>query len=664
MLSLFDGGSIPHIPGPLSARSDDQPEVSYTDLAMAALDALRSEGGPFMGLAADGAGLLDIAMCNSAVNRAVTLWATVFSTRPWHLIERKTGKEVHSHPVAEMFKHGANPEETWVEFLEQFIANYVTWGRTYGEAIRTKRGEIAAVYSIPAARAELERSAAGRLVLVAKNPDGTFTTVPCTNPDGSERILRLSMPRDKGLEAQAPIVRAARALLLAKALEDEQIAFYKNGARPNLVFNIDPAKNTKEDREKLKASLRKTHVGVANSARAMILPPGVEVTPLEATYSDAQYTETRVSQLRELARFFNTPSAKLGDISKDSKGTSEQQNLDWYQDSGGPFFEKLERRAEWTLLTHDEREKFRLDINVAEFLRGSVADQTKRVVSFVGGRIMTPNEARKEFQLPPIEGGDELISASPGLDQLPGSQQDQLTQGEDNPTDRNVRSLTPGQNRSLDRRRDAAKAARTLLEEAVAKVVKAERRQVMKDARSILKTRQQANLISRLNELYGEDGEMRSLIERQTSTPFTVLFEATLDAVADEVKGFDRSNEKTRQIIADWIKIYVRDYANASLRELLSVVGADPEGIEERLEGVFDQWEASRPGKEAGQESQKGINVFSKALYILAGVATLRWVTSGPCDYCSPLEGRTFPADSDHAHPPIHQGCKCMVTQA
>lgn len=106
--------------------------------------------------------------------------------------------------------------------------------------------------------------------------------------------------------------------------------------------------------------------------------------------------------------------------------------------------------------------------------------------------------------------------------------------------------------------------------------------------------------------------------------------------------------------------------------------------IDERL----DEWEEKRGGKLAHSESVRSGGAIAKAIYGAIGITAIRWSTAGKnCPLCDELEGKTvginsyfldkgasindpregaerFTTDHSIGHPPLHQGCDCVITSA
>src|SRR5690606_15191421 len=101
--------------------------------------------------------------------------------------------------------------------------------------------------------------------------------------------------------------------------------------------------------------------------------------------------------------------------------------------------------------------------------------------------------------------------------------------------------------------------------------------------------------------------------------------------------------------------------------------------IEEELE----EWD-ERVDRIAEDEAHRSANAVARMAYLLLGFLSLRWVVTGsePCDYCQAMDGRTvsgdeaflaagasfapgglapFSSQSTIRHPPLHNGCQCVI---
>lgn len=605
------------------------------------------------------------ALCNSTFHRCVSLKAGIISTLPFRVVERSTKREASEHPVHQLLQQ-PNSEQTGVEFLQMMLTNFFTHGNCYAEKVISS-GRVVELLPMAACNTSVNRIA-GEKVYQYNSGAGSWTL-----PARWVLHVRAFGDGDKGL---SPAWAAEQAILLASVQHEMILNLSENGGVPKVIINLPPEKLL-ERLENLDPSFLKSD---ANSIQAQIessrtrlglyLPAGYEGTPLNANFNDLQVQQTRDFAVAEIARIMGVPMSKLSVVSKTDNGkTAEQDNLGFYQDELRPVIVNLEKRMEADLFSDSDRLKYQIKANVAAILRADLATQTEAFVKQWQTGRLTTNEWRAYDDLPPL---DDPRADTPNwpvnmtTDNVSGAAQPT------NPADggvpaRSTRAALPEKfQRSLDDRLKATRTAKPLFEEAVGRIVRKEKATIGKIAKAALAGRAGAGDIeAALGRLYASSGELRQFIEKNIDKPVQFLFEAIRAAMEGELgKTFD--DVELRKIVKRYIDIWARDYAHSSefqIRDLIQS-GANEADVLAAIEQRLNDWEETRPGKEASDESNRGRNVFAKALYTLAGVSALRWVTSGsPCPLCDPLEGRTFSPQSI-PQCPLHQGCECSYTSA
>jgi len=74
-----------------------------------------------------------------------------------------------------------------------------------------------------------------------------------------------------------------------------------------------------------------------------------------------------------------------------------------------PLLEKVEASMMVHLLTDADRQQMEVEFDFNALLRSDVKTMFEAYKSSVNGSLMTPNEARRELHLQPVEGGDKLF---------------------------------------------------------------------------------------------------------------------------------------------------------------------------------------------------------------------------------------------------------------
>jgi HK97 family phage portal protein len=608
------------------------------------------------------------ALQNSSVYSCVKLLVESISSLPVRLVDRATKKEVTNHPVS-LLLDTPNEEQDWTEFVEMFTANLLCHGLGVAEKI-VERGHVAQLLPMSAIRTTVERKNGN--VVYEYSAANRVITLP------AELVLSTRLfGHGDDLTGISPLWAAERAIVLAMRQEQMLLDTAADGGVPPLMIQIPPEKlldrlendgvSVEQDDKSIQAQIEN-----ARTKLALYLPHGYSGTPINSNYQQLQVQESREFAVAEIARIFRVPLFKLGVLSKgDSASGSEQQQLSFYQDTLRPILVRLEKRFEHDLLSAADRGKYQIKFNVRAALRGDIATQTDQYTKLWQIGSITTNEIRELEDRPPFD------SPEADLPHYPVNMSTDNIGGADQPTNPNqggvpsraalrAAAIPPNavQRRSLDARLTAARMAKPMFRAAVEKILRKERSTVLKDAKTILGTRSADNLTDRLKQLYG--GELRDFVQDTISQPILVLFEQIRSAMEAELDtGFDPG--AMQKMIRDYIRIFVRDYTNDSLYRLLDDIdeGGD---ILAALESRFDGWQngtpdaASRIDRESDDEPNTLRNVAAKGLYVLAGISSLRWITSGnPCPICDPLDGKTFSAASA-PQCPLHAGCECSLT--
>lgn len=183
---------------------------------------------------------------------------------------------------------------------------------------------------------------------------------------------------------------------------------FSNAATGKMVLEHPATMDDDAQRRFLKA-YQERFAGLTNAHKAIILEQGMTAKPIAFNAKDAQLLELRELHVREIANFVGVPPHKLGDTTRTSHASLEQENQAMLDDLD-PHMVDAEQELWAKILTEDEKDR---DDRVVEFLRQALirVDLKTRTESYakaVGGPYMTANEARRRESMPDIEGGDVL----------------------------------------------------------------------------------------------------------------------------------------------------------------------------------------------------------------------------------------------------------------
>lgn len=143
------------------------------------------------------------------------------------------------------------------------------------------------------------------------------------------------------------------------------------------------------------------------------VPGDVKYTPMNMSSADMQFLDSRKFTVREIARFFNIPAAKLMDDSNTVYGTAEAANLAFYTEALQPVIRDIESEFRAKLLGEDRYRNYKFCFDIS----GLFALDRKSQAEWNKSRIETGqasvNDLRREMDTPPVKDGDTvLVSAN------------------------------------------------------------------------------------------------------------------------------------------------------------------------------------------------------------------------------------------------------------
>lgn len=161
----------------------------------------------------------------------------------------------------------------------------------------------------------------------------------------------------------------------------------------------------KDDAKKIKQSANETMTGPENAGSIAVFQAGMQFDQVRLSLADLQFLESRTFGIDEIGRWFGVPPHLLGLTEKATswgQGIAEQnRGLARYTLSGWTT------RVEQRLTRLQDPGRFN-EFDYSQFVKPSPEDEIRLLLEQVNGGLITPNEARRVRNMPPIEGGDIL----------------------------------------------------------------------------------------------------------------------------------------------------------------------------------------------------------------------------------------------------------------
>lgn len=147
-----------------------------------------------------------------------------------------------------------------------------------------------------------------------------------------------------------------------------------------------------------------------NRGKIPLLEDGMEIKTYQFNAKEAQYAETKQLSREDVAAAYHVNPSLIWHTTTQTYASAKDNARALYADCLGPTLQMLQQRINSFLLPMLGADPGTyVEFDLTEKLKGSFEERTSILQSAVGGPWMTRNEARADSNLPPVEGGDELI---------------------------------------------------------------------------------------------------------------------------------------------------------------------------------------------------------------------------------------------------------------
>ncbi len=606
------------------------------------------------------------------------------------------GKErAPEHPLYRLLHDLPNPEMTSIELRETMMGHLNTWGNAYADIELNRAGQVRALWPLPPNKVKPLRMN-GELVYKVRLPkmdeQGNFERML-----SKDRVLHIHGLGFDGIQGYSPVQLARQSIGLAIAAEQFGSTFYSNGARPGGVLK-HPGRLGDEAYKRLKESWEKRHKGIDKANRVAILEEGLDYQEIGIPPEDAQFLQTRKFQIQEIARWFRVPPHMLADLDRATFSNIEHLGLEFVIYTLTPWLVRWEQAIYRDLLTEGERDSVFVEHLVDGLLRGDIK---ARYEAYSIGRQngwLSADDIRRMENMNPLPGDQGDMYLVP-LNMIPAEQAGMDFSGmesapisEDRRQQRAQRSGGDAEAASYEKRAVRAALLRHRLQGAwfgtyqdvAERVLRREVQDVGDAARKHLKRGDYGSFSVWMEEFYREH---IAFMVRNFDPLAQSYGELIAGAVADEIGQELWDTDEARA----WVQSYLDAFAarhsqisEARLRKAAREALDSGESELEAVEGELDTWEEKRATETARWESVRFNNALAVGLYLIARRTKIIWRAMGDnCPYCSSLNGqvigireyfvdagefqpegaeRPLTISRSYHHPPIHDGCDCLVT--
>jgi HK97 family phage portal protein len=300
-----------------------------------------------------------------------------------------------------------NHFQTRIKFFEQWITSKLVYGNTYVLKERDQRGVVVAMTVLDPQRVTPLVAPNGEVYYELRRDDlaGVYNQENIIVP-ASEVIHDLMVALYHPLCGVSPIYACGMAALQGLKIQGSSLDFFTNGANPGGVLTA-PGAIADDTAQRLKEHWESNYSG-QNAGKVAVLGDGLKYEAMSVNAVDSQLIEQLKWSAETVCSCFHVPPYMVGVGPAPTLNNIEALNQQYYSQCLQSLIEQLELCLDEGLgldSTKDGR-TYGTEFDLQGLLRMDTAAKVKAAGDAIGAGFMSPNEARWQFDLKPVAGGD------------------------------------------------------------------------------------------------------------------------------------------------------------------------------------------------------------------------------------------------------------------
>lgn len=306
------------------------------------------------------------------------------------------------HPVYSLLNDEPNEDMTRFTFFKTMVASVLLKGNAYAYIERDYRGNAIQLIYLPVHSVSIVWIVDNGGVKRKRYKVVGFRDL--IQPKDMIHILNFSYD---GIIGVSTLTHARQTLSISTDSEQHAQNFFANGAGMSGVLTVEGVRMNDEQRDQNYREWQKRVIN--NSNGVVILEGNMKYQPITINPKDSQLLESRQFNVVDICRFFSVSPVKAFDLSKSSYATVEATQLAFLTDTVAPMLTKIELELQRKIFLPSEKKQVKIDFNTSGFLRADKAAQATYLQTMFNIGAMTPNEIRRENNLPKVEHGDNAF---------------------------------------------------------------------------------------------------------------------------------------------------------------------------------------------------------------------------------------------------------------
>jgi len=301
------------------------------------------------------------------------------------------------HPVYKLLVRRPNPYMDAFRWKERMQYHAIVWGNGYSFIVRDGSDRPAGLILMNPERMREEIEDDGTLVYIyrdLRNDEQRYN---------QSQIFHLAGFGFDGVSGYSLIRIHREAIGLGLSQQEFTSRFTNNGTHLGGLL-LSKSKLSDEAQKRLKASFSQMYAGAGNAGKFAVLEEEMDYKPLGMPLEDAQFLESKIFQVQEIARILNISPYKLKDYSHATFSNIEHLGIEYATDTIRPWAERWESAIDTQLFNELEQDYAYAEFDLSAIQRGDFKTQNEGFSIARNGGWMNGNEIRQKQGLNPVPG--------------------------------------------------------------------------------------------------------------------------------------------------------------------------------------------------------------------------------------------------------------------
>jgi HK97 family phage portal protein len=343
-----------------------------------------------------------------AVFRCISIISSDIAKMRLRLVEKDSRgiwKETASPAFSPVIRK-PNGFQNRIQFVESWMVSKLTRGNTYVLKQRDQRGVVTALYVLDPGRTKPMVADNGEVFYQLMRDNVAAVTADRVLVPASEIIHDRWNTYYHPLVGLSPLYACGINAYAALRIQQNSARLFANGAKPSGILTA-PGAISDATAARLKAYWEENFTG-ENAGRVAVLGDDLKYQTMTMTAVDAQLIEQLKWNDATIAGCFGVPAYMINAGTAPAYNNVEALTQQYYSQCLQAHIEALELALDEGLgLTAVTERTLGTEFDTKDLLRMDTATKIKSAVEGLKG-IYAPNEARAEFDLPPVPGGDSV----------------------------------------------------------------------------------------------------------------------------------------------------------------------------------------------------------------------------------------------------------------